>query len=116
MQLVARLNKQPRVIRFPFLPHPVRLRLDGMGVYKDAIGSLFPGNRFAPEEIRFLIHGMWRMSHGELAAVYRETLPAFDFTPPRSRGHREAAGSGWSCRTWLRRSGAIDLRDGTSSG
>jgi pimeloyl-ACP methyl ester carboxylesterase len=73
MRLVSRLNTRPRVIRFPdFRPRPVRLRLDGMSLYKDVMLQVFPGNAFVPNEIPHLIDNMWRQSHGELRAVYQE--------------------------------------------
>jgi hypothetical protein len=75
MGLVSRLEKHPRVIRLPdFRPHPVSVVIDGAGVYTDAMFGIFPGNRFAPDEIPGLIDDMWRESHGKLDAVYRRFL------------------------------------------
>jgi pimeloyl-ACP methyl ester carboxylesterase len=75
MGLVSRLQEHPQVIRLAdFRPHPVRLVIDGAGVYTDALFGIFPGNQFAPDEIPGLIDRMWRESHGELFAVYRELL------------------------------------------
>ena len=50
----------------------MRLRLDGVGLYFDAVQGIFPGNLFVPDDIHGLLNGMWRMSHGKLVEVYRE--------------------------------------------
>ncbi|WP_346385022.1 alpha/beta fold hydrolase [Nocardioides sp.] len=73
MRAVHRLNRHPRVVHFPmFRPHPVHLRLDGAGVYFDAVHQIFPGNVFVGDDIHHLIDSMWRIGHGQLTAVYRE--------------------------------------------
>ena len=75
MALVNRLQRHPQVIRIPdFRPHPVSIVVDGAGAYADAMFAIFPGNRFAHDEILRLIDDMWRESHGELAAIYRRFL------------------------------------------
>ena len=85
MTLVTRLGRHPRVLRLAdFRPHPVRLVIDGAGVYTDALFGIFPGNRFASDEIPGLIDQMWRASHGELVAVYRELLGTGPVTNERS--------------------------------
>jgi pimeloyl-ACP methyl ester carboxylesterase len=86
MGLVSRLQKHPRVIRLPdFRPHPVSLVIDGAGAYTDAMFGIFPGNRFARSEIPGLLERMWRESHGELVAVYRDLLG----TGPETNDHAD---------------------------
>lgn len=76
-ETVRQLQQHPVTITFPdFLPHPVALRLDGGGLFADAIYSIFPGNKFAPNDIPNLIERLWRESHGELVEVYREGFGA----------------------------------------
>lgn len=72
MRMVRRLNEQPVTVSFPkFRPHPVRLRLDGAGLYVDALSEIFPGNLFAPENIHNLLSNMWDLTHGHLTRTYR---------------------------------------------
>jgi pimeloyl-ACP methyl ester carboxylesterase len=72
-KLVHHLQRHPVMITFPdYLPHPVRLRMDGVGLYLDTLFSIFPGNRFAPDTIHDLLATVWRQTHGELVETYRE--------------------------------------------
>lgn len=72
MRVVHRLNEQPKMITFPkFRPHPVRLRLDGAGLLGDAHAKIWPGNRFAPEEIHRLLDWMADIGAGHLVRTYR---------------------------------------------
>jgi pimeloyl-ACP methyl ester carboxylesterase len=70
--MVDRLNAHPRAITFPrFKPHPVRLMLDGAGLYIDVVNQIFPGDRDYPENIHALLDMVWAETHGELVPVYR---------------------------------------------
>jgi pimeloyl-ACP methyl ester carboxylesterase len=74
-EMVADLNAHPRVITLPrFTPHPVRLVLDGAGLYADAVSQIFPGDRDFAENIHPLLDMMWAETHGELVPVYRDLL------------------------------------------
>lgn len=73
--LVDRLNAHPVTITLPrFEPHPVRLVLDGAGVFVDVVGQIFPGDRDFPESIHSLLDMMWAETHGQLVPVYRGLL------------------------------------------
>jgi pimeloyl-ACP methyl ester carboxylesterase len=73
MRLVHRLQRRPRQIHFPdFRPHPVSLRLDGVGLYYDTVLSPYPGDVFTPEQIHAALDRTWRITHGELGDVYRQ--------------------------------------------
>lgn len=72
-RMVRRLQSRPVTITFPrFKPQPVKLVLDGVGLYADALFNIFPGNKFAPNAIPDLLNELWRKTHGELVQVYRE--------------------------------------------
>lgn len=72
---VHRLQAHPVTITFPdFQPHPVQLTLDGVGLYADAIYSIFPGDKFNPNEIPALLDRLWRETHGQLVSVYRDLI------------------------------------------
>jgi pimeloyl-ACP methyl ester carboxylesterase len=71
-RMVHRLNRHPRTITFPdFLPHPVELRLDGAGLFADALFQIYPGDRDFPPTILDDLGFMWRVSHGGLVEEYR---------------------------------------------
>jgi pimeloyl-ACP methyl ester carboxylesterase len=73
--LVERLNARPITLAFPdFQPSPVRLRLDGVNVFVDALYSIFPGDREFPEQIHRLLNGIWRETHGGLVAIWRDNV------------------------------------------
>lgn len=55
-----------------FDPQPVKLRVDGVWFYYDALYGIFPGDRFEPEHIHDLLDEIWRAAHGDLATVMRE--------------------------------------------
>jgi pimeloyl-ACP methyl ester carboxylesterase len=72
---IRQLQRKPVTITFPdFRPRPVKLTLDGVGLFADAIYSIFPGNKQAPDEIPDLLRTIWRVTHGELVQVYREAF------------------------------------------
>jgi pimeloyl-ACP methyl ester carboxylesterase len=72
---VRRLQAHPVTITFPqFEPQPVSLPLDGVGLYADAILTIFPGDKFDPNEIPDLLERLWRETHGELIPVYHELV------------------------------------------
>lgn len=73
--LARRLQTHPVEIPIPrFEPEPVTLRVTGVDVYLDAVFGIFPGNAFEPEHIHGVLDEIWRSTHGELRAVYRERL------------------------------------------
>ncbi|MFL6098754.1 MAG: alpha/beta fold hydrolase [Actinomycetales bacterium] len=73
--MVDQMNAHPRVITLPrFRPHPVRLVLDGVGLYYDVLTQIFPGDRDFPENIHPLLDMMWAETHGQLVSVYRGLL------------------------------------------
>lgn len=81
---VAQLQRHPATITLPdFRPHPVKLVLDGVGLFADALYNIFPGDAFEPEGIHDLIDQMWRKTHGQLVQVYRELFG----TGPATNSH-----------------------------
>lgn len=73
--MVDELNAHPRMITLPqFKPHPVRLILDGAGLYYDVVSQIFPGDRDFPENIHGVLDMMWAETHGQLVSVYRGLL------------------------------------------
>jgi pimeloyl-ACP methyl ester carboxylesterase len=73
--LVHRLQAHPVVVPIPdFQPSPVKVRVDGVLFYFDSLFEIFPGNEFAPDQIRPLLSEIWRAAHGQLAQVYQERL------------------------------------------
>jgi pimeloyl-ACP methyl ester carboxylesterase len=86
-RMIARLQRHPVTINLPdFQPKPVQLELDGVGLYADALYNIFAGNRFAPSAIPDLLDTLWRETHGQLRAVYRDLLG----TGPVENGHANA--------------------------
>ena len=84
---VHSLQAHPVTISLPqFEPRPVALSLDGVGLYADAIYSIFPGDEFDPNQVPDLLDRLWRETHGELVAVYHELLG----NGPVTNGHASA--------------------------
>lgn len=85
-RLVRQLQREPAVIRFrDFEPKPVTLVLDGAGLLSDTGQGIRPGDADHPEEISWLLHTVWRQTHGELKQTYR----GFFGTGPVENGHSQ---------------------------
>ncbi len=83
--MVRHLQKQPLTITFPtYRPHAVKLVLDGVGLYYDTLGAIYPGDKYGPSELLGLLEDVWRETHGEIVALYREFLG----TGPQVNSHR----------------------------
>ena len=75
LDLVHRLQAHPVVVPIPdFQPTPVKIRVDGVIFYLDALFGIFPGDEFEPDSIRPLLSEIWRAAHGQLTQVYQERL------------------------------------------
>ena len=100
MRQVRRLNERAQIISFPkFRPHPVKLRLDGAGLYTDTLGHIYPGDRNFPEEI----HGMLGLHVGDQPRPPGAQIP-WDVRPgpvtvePESDFVAVGATMSWECQ------------------
>jgi pimeloyl-ACP methyl ester carboxylesterase len=73
--LVHRLQRHPITITFPdFQPHPVKLRLDGVGLFTDAFFLIYPGDRDFPPTTHDLLDVVWTWTHGGIVEDYRSAF------------------------------------------
>jgi pimeloyl-ACP methyl ester carboxylesterase len=83
--LVQQLQAHPVYIPISQFPGgPVTFKVDGVTLFQDTVGQIFPGNAFAPDAIKPLLATLWRETHGQLTQVYEEgnsggAPPTFDF-------------------------------------
>jgi pimeloyl-ACP methyl ester carboxylesterase len=83
--LIQQLQAHPAIVTVPLFPGgPVTFKEDGAQLFADTFNTIFPGNIYAPDQIKPLLATLWRETHGELAQVIREASsggdpPVFDF-------------------------------------
>jgi pimeloyl-ACP methyl ester carboxylesterase len=72
-RLVHRVSRHPLTVTFPdFEPWPTRLRLDGVGLFADAVFQIYPGDRDFPATTHDVLDFMWRVTHGDIIEAYRD--------------------------------------------